>query len=86
MNTPTPWKLHSEGGGFFTLVCGTTLVTSQFCARKEDAQFILKTVNLHGELAKELREPVARCNGSEGVRADGSNIQTIAATALLQRL
>lgn len=33
-----------------------------------------------------LNELVTRCDGAEGVRADGSNIQTIAAHALLREL
>ena len=35
------------------------------------------------ELLDALRELVARCDGEEGVRADGSNIQTMRAHAVL---
>ena len=38
------------------------------------------------ELLKALRELVLRCDGAEGVRADGSNIQTMRAHALLREL
>lgn len=38
------------------------------------------------ELQAELESLVARCDGEEGVRADGSNIQTVSAHALLARL
>ena len=31
-------------------------------------------------------ELVTRCDGAEGMRADGSNIQTMAAHAILERL
>ena len=37
------------------------------------------------ELVEALRELVARCDGEEGVRADGSNIQTMHANALLAK-
>jgi hypothetical protein len=37
------------------------------------------------ELVDALRELVARCDGEEGVRADGSNIQTMHANALLAK-
>ena len=39
-----------------------------------------------GEAIEALRELVARCDGAEGVRADGSNIQTMRAHAALQAL
>jgi hypothetical protein len=38
------------------------------------------------ELLDALRDLTARCDGEEGVRADGSNIQTMRAHALLARL
>ena len=38
------------------------------------------------ELLSVLQELVDRCDGDEGVRADGSNIQTIRANALLAKL
>jgi len=37
-------------------------------------------------LLEALHELVKRCDGEEGVRADGSNIQTIAAHAALERV
>lgn len=36
------------------------------------------------DLERELSALVLRCDGPEGVRADGSNIQTISAHALLE--
>lgn len=38
------------------------------------------------QLLAELRRLVERCDGEEGVRADGSNIDTRAARALLEKL
>lgn len=37
------------------------------------------------DLLKALKELVARCDGAEGVRADGSNIQTIQAHAAIAK-
>lgn len=38
------------------------------------------------ELAAALEELVSRCDGEEGIRADGSNIQTMRARAALSKL
>jgi hypothetical protein len=38
------------------------------------------------ELLEALKELVARCDGDEGIRADGSNIQTARAHAILEKL
>lgn len=38
------------------------------------------------KLVAALRDLMLRCDSEEGVRADGSNIQTIAASALLSEL
>lgn len=40
----------------------------------------------NAELVEALRELVERCDGVEGVRGDGSNIQTMRAHALLARI
>ena len=40
----------------------------------------------HDELVAALQELVNRCDGDEGVRADGSNIQTMRAHAILEKL
>lgn len=41
------------------------------------------TLPIAAELLAALEELVARCDGAEGVRADGSNIQTIRAHAVI---
>jgi hypothetical protein len=51
--------------------------------RKEDAE---KRVNAYPRLVEALHDLVLRCDGDEGVRADGSNIQTMGAHALLRSL
>ena len=37
-------------------------------------------------LFEALKELVLRCDGAEGVRADGSNIDTLVAHAVLERI
>ena len=39
-----------------------------------------------GDLIAALQDLVTRCDGKEGVRADGSNIDTLRAHTLLDRL
>jgi hypothetical protein len=39
-----------------------------------------------GELLESLADLVTRCDGPEGVRADGSNLQTMAAHAVLDEI
>lgn len=51
----------------------------------EDARAIQKAVNSHDDLVTALRNLVLRCDGEDGVRADGSNIDTCAAHAALAR-
>ena len=52
----------------------------------QDAAYIAHAANAYPLLVKALRELMLRCDGAEGVRADGSNIQTMAASALLHEL
>lgn len=50
--------------------------------------FCFRCGERHGEnheLREALTELVARCDGAEGVRADGSNIQTVQAHAVLAK-
>ena len=46
---------------------------------------IVRKVEFHAELLAALEELVLRCDGAEGVRSDGSNIQTMRAHAVLAR-
>ena len=50
-----------------------------------DAQEILRLRDQNRELTAALEELVRRCDGDEGVRADGSNIQTMRAHAILAK-
>lgn len=45
-----------------------------------------RRANAYPELVAALRNLMLRCDGEEGVRADGSNIQTMQASALLAKL
>lgn len=47
---------------------------------------VIKLLADRTELAAALEELMLRCDGAEGVTEDGSNIQTIRAHALLERL
>lgn len=51
-----------------------------------DAAYIVHACNAYPRMVEALRELADRCDGEEGVRADGSNIQTFAARAVLIQL
>ena len=54
---------------------------------KEDWEtYSLRMEAERNELLLVLKDLVNRCDGSEGVMADGSNIQTIRANVLLAKL
>ena len=53
---------------------------------QEIAAYIAHACNAYPELVKVLWELVTRCDGAEGVGADGSNIQTHNAHGLLAKL
>jgi len=52
----------------------------------DDMAYIAHAANAYPRLVAALRELTLRCDGEEGIRADGSNIQTIAAHAILEKL
>lgn len=55
-------------------------------AHEENARYLAHAANAYPRLVEALRELAYRCDGEEGVREDGSNIQTYAAAALLRDL
>lgn len=86
--TPLPWDVDDEAQ-----ICA--LNRAMFSPSKPllpagvadwDAAYIVHSANAYPELVAALTDLVKRCDGPEGVRADGSNIQTISASALLQKL
>lgn len=65
---------------------GETFSVHLFGERAENFAGLHAQKQERAQLVAALRELMLRCDGDEGVRADGSNIQTMAASALLQKL
>ena len=80
--TPLPW-VHINGS-----VVGQPAKRSGYSDkdRARDDSYRAHAANAYPKLVEALRDLMLRCDGEEGVRADGSNIQTMAASALLQSL
>lgn len=78
--TPLPWRQKT----FAVLDAGDEGVAETY--ERGDTSYIAHACNHYPELVEALKELVARCDGAEGVRADGSNIQTHNAHALLTKL
>ena len=53
---------------------------------KELGTYIVHAANNYPRLVQALKDLALRCDGEEGVRADGSNIQTMAAWGVLREL
>lgn len=53
---------------------------------EELVDWAAKRIKAYPKLVKVLKDLTLRCDGEEGVRADGSNIPTIAAHAILRQL
>lgn len=87
--TPLPWRT----GDMYRTVFGPPngnpapqIVTLSGGPRRDDTAYIVRTANAYPQLVEALRELAYRCDGEEGVRADGSNIQTMRAHGLLREL
>lgn len=65
---------------------GLWAVLSAAKAEQEDEEYAAAHADPTAELIAALQDLVTRCDGDEGVRADGSNIQTIRAHAVLAKL
>jgi hypothetical protein len=50
------------------------------------AEYIAHACNAYPKLVEALRELMLRCDGPQGMRADGSNVQTMRASAVLSEL
>lgn len=61
-----------------------THIPRPLLGRAADEIDALKAQN--AELVEALEELVTRCDGAEGVRSDGSNIQTMRASAILAKV
>ncbi len=97
-HTPGPWRAHVypigstvgstrehlhvlDEHGCFVADC-----TGPSMTQDEKHRANARLVAAAPDLRRELSALVTRCDGPEGVRADGSNIDTRAAHALLERL
>jgi len=93
-HTPTPWKAI---GGELHPVLDNGLTCTSIVARtgrgsigggelhRANAQFIARAVNAHEDLLAALKDLVTRCDGDEGVRGDGSNVDTSWAHAVIAK-
>lgn len=72
--TPLPWR---------TLAA---LEMQRAHLREPNVAYAIHAVNEYPRLVDALRDLMLRCDGAEGVRADGSNIQTMQAHALLDEI
>ena len=77
-----------EGHALKSLVAkvNDALIAKEHGSGRDLAAYIAHSCNAYPRLVAALRELMLRCDGEEGVRADGSNIQTMAASALLNEL
>jgi hypothetical protein len=91
--SPTPWALVDNGWEIWdaderSIAC--TGYDNAYDGHLKaldlvNGELIVRCVNAHDELVATLAELVERCDGEEGVRADGSNIQTMRAHAVLAK-
>lgn len=77
-----PWNLDPETDSVYGATkSGVAAIVALNVENKHDRALIAAAP----ELLAALKELVARCDGEEGVGADGSNIQTIAAHAAIKK-
>lgn len=82
--TPLPFRIAEERSDYAEIVGpldGTVAYASQ-----EYAAYLAHAANSYPKLVEALRNLALRCDGAEGVRADGSNIDTAHAAGLLREL
>ena len=86
-NTPDgPYTIYEVGNGDIEIALMRD--TAQVVARVgswEQAEGLVSALDAKRDLLAALQNLVNRCDGAEGVRADGSNIQTIRAHAVLAK-
>lgn len=99
--TPGPWVIKTEGDPYgdpsikqvalyghrrWVRAIGQPLVPELIAVLEcEEGHPDARLLGAALELYEALEDLVRRCDGDEGVRADGSNIQTIAAHAALAK-
>lgn len=88
-HTPGPWEVNASN--MVTIQAGGASIAQPLypIIWKDDhrAEFDAnaRLIATAPELLEALKQLVARCDGDEGVRADGSNIQTMAAHAAIAK-
>lgn len=94
--TPGPWTLHPHDlHGLREIVDASTRRVARAYgledgidndARDREASANARPIAAAPDLYEALRELVSRCDGDAGVRADGSNIETMQAHAALDKV
>lgn len=86
-HTPGPWKVNTQPEGTVVWLNGSAGYELRdptgfgHNANPADARLIAAAP----DLLRALKDLVARCDGDEGVRADGSNIDTAWAHAIIAK-
>jgi hypothetical protein len=81
------WKIAPVYGTRQMFIATTTRSNATWPGlTEEQAKMAEHRANAYPKLVEALRELMLRCDGEEGVRADGSNVQTMRASALLAEL
>jgi len=82
-HTPGPWRAKltrgKHGYSDFYNVLGPQYEVCRMMGIDHEDKANARLIAAAPDLLEALRDLVARCDGSEGVRADGSNIETLAA-------
>lgn len=93
--TALPFEFCNDRDGFWIEHQGVQIATIShesdnaglaYGDGEKNGRYLVHTANAYPELVEALKELVARCDGIEGVRADGSNIQTHNAHGILSKL
>lgn len=89
MSEHTPWTVLGRVTkceiGNFTMIGHDDQPPTAYVANSADAVDICRCRNDRAELLAALKALVTRCDGDEGVREDGSNIDTCAARAAIAK-
>lgn len=84
--TPQKFAQYQKAGrGFLITRNSATLADTDYEHIAKEIVDALNKRNAYADLVQALKNLTLRCDGEEGVRADGSNIQTIEAHAILEK-
>lgn len=81
MPTPSPWYARETFVGQSIIASEATGASVAVAYDAADGPMLAAAPELYAA----LRDLVARCDGEEGIRADGSNIETMRAHAALAK-